>query len=339
MNRGQSDYVPFSQENRSALSCYWYPVALSKDLHDAPLGVTLLDTPVVIYRVDGKARAALDKCPHRGARLSDGTLDNDALVCPYHALNFDGDGKCVRIPFAPDTKISDKLALEMLDCREAYNLVWVCLEAEPAANFPSWPLLEDQSYVYFNLPPRDLRTSAARFTENFNDVTHFSWVHRGTFGSAEPHLFEPYDVEELETGLKHETTIRQIDRDDFGSDASDSVNAYYRYQFSLPFCSYLHIEFRPGMNQHIFAAVQPVSATSCRLFMQFARDYDLDEPIEKGIEFETAVTAEDVAIVESLTPLMAPLDPKLEIHIPGDRWSVVYRKRLAAMGLADQLAG
>ena len=196
-----------------------------------------------------------------------------------------------------------------------------------------------RALIYFNLPSRDLRTSAARFTENFNDVTHFSWVHRGTFGSAEPHLFEPYDVEELETGLKHETTIRQIDRDDFSSDPGGSVNAYYRYQFSLPYCSYLHIEFRPGMNQHIFAAVLPVSATSCRLFMQFARDYDLDEPISQGIEFETAVTAEDVAIVESLAPLMAPLDPKLENHIPGDRWSVIYRERLAGMGLVDQLAG
>ena len=338
MNRAVPEYVPFSQENRAALAHYWYAVCFSAELHDSPVGVTVLDTPVVLYRIDGKAKAALDRCPHRGARLSDGTLENGALVCPYHALNYNGDGKCVRIPFAPDAKISNKLALTMVDCREAYNLVWICLVNDPAQNFPDWPVLDDQSYVYFNLPAKDLRTSAARFTENFNDVTHFSWVHRGTFGSAEPHLFEPYDVEELETGLKHETTMRQIDRDNFGSDASDSVNAYYRYQFSLPFASYLHIEFRPGRNQHIFAAVQPVSATSCRLFMQFARDYDLDEPIEKGIEFETAVTGEDVAIVESLTPLMAPLNPKLENHIPGDRWSVIYRKRLAELGLVDQMA-
>ena len=330
-------YVPFVSENRSALSPYWFAVAFSEDLQDAPVGVTLLDTPIVLYRVNGNVTAALDKCPHRGARLSDGTLDNGAIVCPYHALNFNGDGACVRIPFAPDATISDKLKLTTLPCREAYNLVWVCLEQEPAPNFPDWPVLDDESFVYFHLPPTPLRTSAARFTENFNDVTHFSWVHRGTFGSAEPHIFEPYDVEEFETGLRHETTIRQIDRDNFGVDAGESVNAYYRYQFSLPFASYLHIEFRPGMNQHIFAAVQPVSATSCRLFMQFARDYDLDEPISKGIEFETAVTGEDVAIVESLTPLIAPLDPKLEIHIPGDRWSVIYRKRLADMGLVDQM--
>lgn len=339
MNRRNSDDVSFSRENRSVLSRYWYAVAYAAELQDDPLGVMLLDTPVVLFRVGGKARAALDRCPHRGGRLSDGTLENGVLVCPYHALNFNGDGKCVRIPFAPGAKISSRLALTMLGCHEAYNLVWVCLEGEPAANLPDWPALDDPSFVYFNLPPMDLRTSASRFTENFNDVTHFSWVHRRTFGSAEPHLFEPYDVEELENVLKHEMTIRQIDRDNFDSDAGDTVEAYYRYHFSFPYASYLHIEFRPGMNQHIFATVLPMSATSCRLFMQFARDYDRDESIEKGIEFESAVVAEDVAIVESLTPLVVPLDLKLENHIPGDRWSIVYRKRLAAMGLVDQLAG
>ena len=39
-----------------------------------------------------------DRCPHRAAPLSMGTLDGDQVVCPYHGFTYAADGTCVRVP-------------------------------------------------------------------------------------------------------------------------------------------------------------------------------------------------------------------------------------------------
>lgn len=50
---------------------------------DTPMG------PVALYRVDGALCAISDRCPHAGARLSDGELDGRVLTCPEHGSQFD----------------------------------------------------------------------------------------------------------------------------------------------------------------------------------------------------------------------------------------------------------
>ena len=63
----------------------WHPVAQSSEVVDAPLSVQLLNEAVVLWRnADGQAQAFVDRCPHRGARLSMGRVENGHLECPYH---------------------------------------------------------------------------------------------------------------------------------------------------------------------------------------------------------------------------------------------------------------
>jgi phenylpropionate dioxygenase-like ring-hydroxylating dioxygenase large terminal subunit len=83
-----------------ALREYWYAVKYSSDLTDRPIPVRLFGEDFVLWREspDGPARAAVDECPHRAARLSQGWLTNGCLTCPYHGWKFDGQGACVEIP-------------------------------------------------------------------------------------------------------------------------------------------------------------------------------------------------------------------------------------------------
>lgn len=45
--------------------------------------------PVAIYQVDGKVHVVADRCPHAGAVLSEGELDQRTITCPGHGSQFD----------------------------------------------------------------------------------------------------------------------------------------------------------------------------------------------------------------------------------------------------------
>ena len=46
-------------------------------------------TMVAVCNTGGKCYAIQDRCPHRFANLSDGTLDGDTVICPKHEGQFD----------------------------------------------------------------------------------------------------------------------------------------------------------------------------------------------------------------------------------------------------------
>ncbi|KAI5935406.1 Apoptosis-inducing factor 3 [Manis javanica] len=80
----------------------WHPVAQAHEVVDAPLGVQLLDQPLVLWRdPQGLVRVFVDRCPHRGARLSMGRVENGHLECPYHGWQFADSGQCVKVPALP----------------------------------------------------------------------------------------------------------------------------------------------------------------------------------------------------------------------------------------------
>ena len=77
----------------------WYVAAWDHEVTRTMRRRILLDEPVVLFRTDaGKAVALEDRCCHRQAPLSMGKLAGNIVTCPYHGLQFDTTGKCVRIP-------------------------------------------------------------------------------------------------------------------------------------------------------------------------------------------------------------------------------------------------
>ena len=84
---------------------YWQPVALVDELHrraagqgGAPAG----PGPRAVPRRAGPLRPARPHCPHRGADLAFGRLEDDGLRCPFHGWLFDVDGKCLETPAEPE---------------------------------------------------------------------------------------------------------------------------------------------------------------------------------------------------------------------------------------------
>src|SRR5919201_5672834 len=196
----------------SRLRHYWHPVVGSDEVGERPLGVRLLDEPVVLYRVKDRVVALKDLCIHRGTPLSRGWLDDGILVCAYHGWSFAPDGACVRIPaLDPSQPIPRKARVPAYRVAERYGLVWICL-AEPRAPLPDFPELEDPSLRTVPLyPPGDpgglRKARAARMIENFIDSSHFAWVHTDTFGRRDmPHV-PSVDVKRVGNELAWELDI------------------------------------------------------------------------------------------------------------------------------------
>ena len=55
----------------------------------APVAVQVGDTPVMLVRDGDDVLALHDRCSHRGCSLSDGDVEDGAIVCPCHGSRFD----------------------------------------------------------------------------------------------------------------------------------------------------------------------------------------------------------------------------------------------------------
>ncbi len=61
----------------------WYVAARVQELEKGPVGRTIMDEPVVLFRGEGGQVAALeDACAHRYMPLSHGKVQDGRIQCP-----------------------------------------------------------------------------------------------------------------------------------------------------------------------------------------------------------------------------------------------------------------
>ena len=83
---------------------YWQPVALLDELQgERPLRpVRLMGQDFVLFRDEQGRYGLLDRdCPHRGADLAFGRLEDGGLRCPFHGWLFDVSGRLLQTPAEP----------------------------------------------------------------------------------------------------------------------------------------------------------------------------------------------------------------------------------------------
>ena len=95
-----------------------------------PLAAVIEGRRAVVWTdADGEVRAARDRCPHRRAPLSAGTVVDGELHCPYHGWTYDGTGRCTLVPaLGPDGRVPAKAQLELLEVPA--DLAAACAAAE-----------------------------------------------------------------------------------------------------------------------------------------------------------------------------------------------------------------
>jgi vanillate O-demethylase monooxygenase subunit len=329
----------FEPEDWAILASQWHPVALAREIGEAPLGTRLLDQPLVLYRADGEIVVAPDICPHRGVPLSLGTQTDGGLVCAYHGLRFGAGGRCTHVPAHPTRDIPERLHLAPFPHIERYGLIWTCLRprsampaADAIADMPHW---DEPGFQRIVCPWIDIHGFAGRQMEGFLDVAHFAFVHTATFGDANNAEVPHYTPRRTPTGFEAEYWS-SVGNYPIGLEGRGVPGFRWLRHFRchLPFAATLEIHFPGSDRLVIMNAASPVSAKVTRLFAPIARNFDTDLPVQDVYEFNRRVFEEDKAIVEAQMPECLPLDPMMEAHIPADMSSMAYRRGLRDMGLS-----
>ena len=155
---------------------HWHPVLLSRDLGERPRAVMLHGRELVLFRTRGGSAplGALDNtCPHRRARLSDGTVEGGEVVCPYHGFCFAADGTG-RSPGTPRMH----LTAFRYDIREAWGALWVrCPSLDGEAPPPPLPALGRPGFTHIGTLSHDVECPLEPLVDNFSEVEHTPTTH------------------------------------------------------------------------------------------------------------------------------------------------------------------
>lgn len=75
----------------------WQTVAAEADLDDGqPQAVSAAGVSLLILKREDRIHVLANRCTHRGAPLSDGSVDGERITCPWHASVFDLESGAVR---------------------------------------------------------------------------------------------------------------------------------------------------------------------------------------------------------------------------------------------------
>ncbi len=144
-----------------------------------------LGEKMAVWRdADGNANVIADKCPHRGASLSQGKVEGDILKCPFHGFEFDSTGKCTFIP-ANGLIVAPPKAMKTTTypTRESHGFIWVWW-GEEREEYPELPWFSDLNEDEFSYSSTYATWPVhySRCIENQLDVIHLPFVHATTIG-------------------------------------------------------------------------------------------------------------------------------------------------------------
>lgn len=263
----------------------WYQAAWGHEVGEAPLARTLLDTPVVLFRDGDKVAALLDRCPHRFAPLSTGTVADGAITCGYHGLAFGGDGRCVHNPHGP---VIGGMRTPAFPTVERHTAIWIWMgdteQADPAL-IPNLSFIDETpetARIPLTMPTR---AGYQLLTDNIMDLSHADYLHASSLG-----------------GVITDATARVFQRD--GAIVADWTNPgcqapglfQRRYPSPQPVDYWIEVAWRApavmvlgtavveqgrprGWSDHIYALhnMTPETATSTHYFMCATRREQVDD--------------------------------------------------------------
>jgi phenylpropionate dioxygenase-like ring-hydroxylating dioxygenase large terminal subunit len=303
----------------------WYAAAYDVELKRALLPRTICNRKMVFYRMEDGSPAALeDACWHRLLPLSMGRLDGDEVVCGYHGLVFNAEGRCTHMP--SQETLNPSACVRSYPVEERHRFVWV---------WPGDAALADPALIpdlHWNDDPAwtgDGKRIAVQcdyrlVIDNLMDLTHETFVHGASIGDRAV-AEAPFVATHGDRFATVTRWMQNITPPPFWAGQIRHARGYTgpvdRWQiirFEAPCTVAIDVgvavagtgapptdgqpgDRSQGVNGYVLNTITPETDGSCHYFWAFARNYCLNEQritheLREGV---AGIFREDEAILEA----------------------------------------
>jgi len=317
---------------------FWYPMAVGDELADTPVKVRCMGLDFVLFRDgSGQARCLSNTCVHRGGSLGGGKVTGNCVQCPYHGWEFDGDGRCHRIPsLGADARIPARTRVDAYPVQERWGIVFAFLGDLPEGERP--PLLEvaedGQDGWRLTMQHYELKSNYQRSVENGLDPAHNEFVHdtHGFQGENEEYKVNEMRIEERGEwgrGFWHTFNSPKLPEGELRKlrDYEGDLEAGTGHHGPNQLWTYIHVS--PENWFHQYAWERPIDDETSWIYLVTARNCALDPAQDEFIkERNWYVARQDITIVEDLHPVVTPETNTREFMTPSDQVILMYRDKL-----------
>lgn len=284
----------------------WYIAARSDEVRRRPVSRTIMDEPLVLWRdSSGRLVAQLDRCLHRNAKLSEGTVSGNCIQCPYHGWMFDSNGACAGVPSQGPGQCRMARRLETFPVVEQDQFVWVYMGSPERAHERrpfAFPAVDSGWSAYVMTTAFD--GDVTDLVENFMDVPHTAFVHKGWFRRGVQHKRVEATVERTE----HSVEVTYHRPDDVIAFATRVINPNglpmtHTDRFFMPNCT--RVDYGWGARRHfiITSQITPVTHETAVVYTAITFTFGRLTRIASALlpPYTRTVIAQDVRIMANQT--------------------------------------
>jgi 5,5'-dehydrodivanillate O-demethylase len=123
----------------------------------------------------GKAQVVAQRCPHRGAMMHLGWIEDDDIRCVYHGWKFDCSGQCIDQP-AEEAGYNRKVKIPTYPTREHMGLIFAYFGEGDPPPFPPYPESAGEG-VIDPWPVYQVPCNYLQCFENSMDEVHVAFTH------------------------------------------------------------------------------------------------------------------------------------------------------------------
>jgi len=161
----------------------WHCLGLASDFRDgAPHSVHAFGTKLVIWADAAGELHVLDAyCRHMGGDLTEGSVKDGNIACPFHDWRWSGEGRCVGIPYAKRVPLRARTRSWVAKEKNGQLVVWNDPEGNPPPAEVEIPDVEGvgsdewSDWVWTKLVIEG--SNCREIIDNVSDMAHFYYIH------------------------------------------------------------------------------------------------------------------------------------------------------------------
>lgn len=308
----------------------WYAVLASdKVKKNQVTGVKRCGIDLAFFRDDrGELHCVQDLCAHRGASLSKGTVSNGCIKCPFHGIEYAGNGACEFVPSdgISSEKSYDRFNLKHYHVTEEQDIIFFWYgDDDPDKNVNMFHDID--GFDYYEIQEH-WKVDYSRIIENQLDVSHLPFVHHNTIGRGNKTLVNGPKVVWLDDNTLQTSADNEVDKGQDNNSSKDAKIKDTNLRFKFP---NVWLNTIVPDKLYVLAYFVPLDDENALICLRFYNKFTGISIVDKfiaiiGSQMNRVVQNQDKRIVETQIPKKTGLGIG-ENLVQADKPIMEYRKR------------